>query len=79
MSFLPSFGDMEGYINTDSPSQRTGKESRRLSRRGPIAFEIAETPERYDILIAALMRQKTQRDLDARGYDSLDRPGFELI
>jgi CelD/BcsL family acetyltransferase involved in cellulose biosynthesis len=49
---------------------------RRLSQRGNVAFEVAETPEQYDILVAALIRQKKRRDLEARGYDSLDRPGF---
>ena len=53
------------------------RKSRRLSRRGAIVFEIAQTPEQYDILIATLIRQKRQRDLEAHGgYDSLDQPGF---
>ena len=64
-------------ISTRFPRRKElERKARRLSQRGPIAFEVAETPERYDALIAVLMRQKTQRDLDARGYDSLDRPGF---
>jgi CelD/BcsL family acetyltransferase involved in cellulose biosynthesis len=53
------------------------RKSRRLSRRGKIAFEIAETPDQYDVLIAVLIRQKQQRDLDAHGgNDTLGLPGF---
>ena len=55
-------------ISTRFPRRKElERKSRRLSQRGPITLEIAETPERYDVLIAALMRQKTQRDLDAPG------------
>jgi CelD/BcsL family acetyltransferase involved in cellulose biosynthesis len=50
---------------------------RRLGQRGTIAFEIAQTSEHYDILLAALIRQKKQRDLEAHGgFDTLDLPGF---
>jgi CelD/BcsL family acetyltransferase involved in cellulose biosynthesis len=49
---------------------------RRLSQRGPIVFEIAETPEQYDILIAALIRQKQRRDLEDWGSNTFASPGF---
>ena len=52
------------------------RKSLRLRKRGTISFEMAETPEQYDILVAALLRQKKRRDMELRGYDSLNRPGF---
>ena len=53
------------------------RKNRRLGRRGKIGFEIARTPERYDILIATLIRQKEQRDLEAHGgNDTLGLPGL---
>jgi CelD/BcsL family acetyltransferase involved in cellulose biosynthesis len=53
------------------------RKNRRLNRRGKIGFEIAGTPEQYDILIATLIRQKKQRDLETHGgNDTLGLPGF---
>lgn len=49
---------------------------RRLHQHGNVEFVIAETAEQYDALIAALMRQKSRRDIEAHGGDSLDIPGF---
>lgn len=49
---------------------------RRLSERGTLKFEIAETPEQYDVSVEALIQHKRRRSLETRGYDSLDRPGF---
>ena len=50
--------------------------SRRLGELGTLKFEIAETPEQYDVTIEALVQHKRRRSLETRGYDSLDRPGF---
>ena len=49
---------------------------RRISELGTLKFEIAETPEQYDVLVEALIQHKRRRSLETRGYDSLDRPGF---
>jgi CelD/BcsL family acetyltransferase involved in cellulose biosynthesis len=48
---------------------------RRLGERGTLKFEIAETPEQYDVSVEALIQHKRRRSLETRGYDSLDRPG----
>jgi CelD/BcsL family acetyltransferase involved in cellulose biosynthesis len=48
---------------------------RRLGELGALKFEIAETPEQYDVSVEALIRHKRRRSLETRGYDSLDRPG----
>ena len=50
--------------------------SRRLGELGTLKFEIAETPEQYDVTVEALVQHKRRRSLETRGYDSLDRPGF---
>lgn len=49
---------------------------RRISELGTLKFEIAETPEQYDVSVEALIQHKRRRSLETRGYDSLDRPGF---
>jgi CelD/BcsL family acetyltransferase involved in cellulose biosynthesis len=53
------------------------RKNRRLGKRGTIKFEVAETPELYDVILATLIRQKRQRDLDAHGgNDTFSIPGF---
>jgi CelD/BcsL family acetyltransferase involved in cellulose biosynthesis len=49
---------------------------RSLEREGTVTFEIASTPEQYDAYVEVLLRQKSQRDIEERGYDSLMRPGY---
>lgn len=52
------------------------RKARRLSQMGRFRCEIAETPEQYDMFLDALFRQKRQRDLKVRGYDSLLGAGY---
>jgi CelD/BcsL family acetyltransferase involved in cellulose biosynthesis len=49
---------------------------RRLNKLGTLSFQVADTPERYDAFLEALMRQKSDRYLQTRGVDGLDRPGY---
>lgn len=49
---------------------------RRLNKLGTLSFQVAETHERYEVLLEALMRQKSHRYLQTRGVDGLDRPGY---
>jgi CelD/BcsL family acetyltransferase involved in cellulose biosynthesis len=49
---------------------------RRLDKLGTLSFQVADTPEKYDALLEALMRQKSHRYLETRGVDGLDRPGY---
>jgi CelD/BcsL family acetyltransferase involved in cellulose biosynthesis len=49
---------------------------RRLNKLGKLSVEVADTSEKYDFLLDALMRQKSQRYLETRGVDGLDRPGY---
>jgi CelD/BcsL family acetyltransferase involved in cellulose biosynthesis len=51
-------------------------QTRRLDKRGKLSFQVADTPEKYDALLDALMRQKSRRYLETRGVDGLDRPGY---
>jgi CelD/BcsL family acetyltransferase involved in cellulose biosynthesis len=49
---------------------------RRLRHAGELTFEVARTPEQYDIFLEALLRQKRRRDFELRGCDSLIGPGY---
>jgi CelD/BcsL family acetyltransferase involved in cellulose biosynthesis len=49
---------------------------RGLSQRGRLTFEIAKTPEQYDIFVDALIRQKNRRDLELRDHESLRALGY---
>ena len=51
-------------------------QTRRLNKLGKLSFAVADAPEKYDEFLTALMRQKSQRYLETRGVDGLDRPGY---
>jgi CelD/BcsL family acetyltransferase involved in cellulose biosynthesis len=52
------------------------RKATRLGQRGRIHFEVAETLEQYDLIVEALISQKTRRSLEVRGTDDLDCPGY---
>ena len=52
------------------------KATRRLCQQETPIFDIAKTPEQYDIYIEALIRQKSRQYLETWGWDGLDRPGY---
>ena len=52
------------------------RKARRLRLVGELTFEVAETPEQYDIFLGALLRQKRRRDFELRACDSLIGPGY---
>ena len=65
------------HFSTKLPRRRTTlRFSRRLEERGRVMFEIAKTPEQYDLVIQSLMDQKTRRYLETRGVDGLARSGY---
>lgn len=69
-------------VNWDSSSPKrphgrtTNRHFRRLSERGKISVELARSEEQYEIILEAMMRQKTRRYLETRGIDGLARPGY---
>jgi CelD/BcsL family acetyltransferase involved in cellulose biosynthesis len=52
------------------------KAENRLRKLGAPKFDVVRTPEQYDLVIEALMRQKSQRYMETWGVDGLDRPGY---
>lgn len=68
--------------NWDSTSPKrphgrtTNRRLRRLADRGEISVEVACSEDRYEVILEAMMRQKTRRYLDTRGIDGLARPGY---
>ncbi len=64
-------------IRSKLPHRRSlQKATRRLCQQETPIFDIAKTPEQYDIYIEALIRQKSRQYLETWGWDGLDRPGY---
>jgi len=49
---------------------------RRLSKLGPVAFIVAESPADRQRILEAMLQQKSRRYLETWGTDGLDRPGY---
>jgi len=48
----------------------------RVSERGKLTFEIAETSDQYDAFLEGLIRQKRRRHLETQGVGVPDGPGY---
>lgn len=56
--------------------RRMERKVRKLSEIGQLTFEMARTPEQYDVFMDALFRQKNRRDLELRGREPLKAPFY---
>jgi CelD/BcsL family acetyltransferase involved in cellulose biosynthesis len=61
-------------------SKRAGKRQRKrksmLEKAGRAVFTIAEDRSTRQRILAAMMRQKSRRYIETRGWDGFDRPGY---
>lgn len=52
------------------------RKRRRLEERGEVSFLVAESEADKDRVLEAMIRQKTRKYLETRGFDGFQRPGF---
>ena len=74
---LQLFGTWEEFSSKLPRRQQLRRKTRQLSDLGNLTFEIADTSDKYDEFIEALIRQKRRRYLETIGHDEVDRrPGY---
>jgi len=59
--------------------QDSRRQRRRLEQRGSLTFEIAATPEQFDAMLAALIRQKVHHHRETLTVAGFDQPGYRAF
>jgi CelD/BcsL family acetyltransferase involved in cellulose biosynthesis len=59
--------------------QDSRRKRRRLQDRGTLSFEIATNPEQFDVLLAALIRQKVRHHRETLTIAGFDQPGYRAF
>lgn len=59
--------------------QDSRRKRRRLEDRGTLSFEIATSPEQFDVLLAALIRQKVRHHRETLTIAGFDQPGYRAF
>jgi CelD/BcsL family acetyltransferase involved in cellulose biosynthesis len=59
--------------------QDSRRKRRRLQDRGALSFEIATNPEQFDVLLAALIRQKVRHHRETLTIAGFDQPGYRAF
>lgn len=70
-------GSWAEFAATRLPRRADARRKRRkLETMGKLAFVVAEDAHGRERLLEAMIRQKTQRYIETRGWDGFDRPGY---
>jgi CelD/BcsL family acetyltransferase involved in cellulose biosynthesis len=70
-------GSWSHYASNKLPRRQDSRRKRRkLEGSGRLAFVVAADPPTRERILAAMIRQKTARYIETRGWDGFDRPGY---